>query len=66
MLQDGDLAVIAADHANDPTFRGSDHNPKASPDPSLRTRRRETLADIGETIADVGMEPGPHGIRLTL
>jgi phosphopentomutase len=68
-LKPGDLAVITADHGNDPTFRGTDHTrehvpilafgPGLSPGP---IGRREPLSDIGETIAaHLGLEPGRHG-----
>lgn len=65
----GDLAIICADHGNDPTFRGTDHTREHVPilafGPDIGAGpigRRETLADIGETIAaHLGLEPGPHG-----
>jgi len=68
-LKPGDLAIITADHGNDPTFRGTDHTrehvpilafgPGLSPGP---IGRREPLSDIGETIAaHLGLEPGRHG-----
>ena len=57
-LNASDLAVITADHGNDPTFRGSDHTrehipilalgPGVAPGP---IGRRETFADIGATDA---------------
>ncbi len=57
-LKPGDLAVITADHGNDPTWRGTDHTrehtpilafgPAVAPGP---IGRRETFADIGATIA---------------
>jgi phosphopentomutase len=57
-LLPGDLCVITADHGNDPTWRGTDHTREHTPilafGPGLPTRsigRRETLADIGETVA---------------
>ncbi len=68
-LRDDDLLVLAADHGNDPTFRGSDHtreqvpilcfSPKLTPGTvGLRT----TFADIGESVAHwLGLSPGPHG-----
>lgn len=67
-LRDGD-AIITADHDNDPTFRGDDH----TREPALilvfrpgigggSIGRRETLADIGATIAVyLGLPPGPYG-----
>ena len=68
-LQHGDLAIVTADHGNDPTFRGNDHTrehvqilgfgPGIGAGP---IGRRATLADIGETVAGhLGLEPGPHG-----
>ncbi len=68
-LRAGDLVVITADHGNDPTFRGTDHTREHIPilafGPGLgagRIGRRETFADIGETVAaHLGLPPGPHG-----
>jgi phosphopentomutase len=58
LLRDGDLLVLTADHGNDPTFRGNDHTREHVPilalGPGLPTGpigRRQSLADIGETIA---------------
>ena len=67
--QDGDLVLITADHGNDPTFRGTDHTREHTPIAGFRPRtagadvgRRETLADIGATVAaHLGVPPGPHG-----
>jgi len=70
-LKPGDLAIITADHGNDPTFRGTDHTrehvpilafgPGLSPGP---IGRREPLSDIGEAIAaHLGLAPGRHGRR---
>jgi phosphopentomutase len=58
VLQPGDLAIITADHGNDPSWRGSDHTREHTPilafgpgmDPGS-IGRRETFADIGATIA---------------
>jgi phosphopentomutase len=67
-LEAGDLAIITADHGNDPTWRGTDHTrehnpmlafgPEAAPGP---IGRRETFADIAATIAaHLGVDPpGP-------
>jgi phosphopentomutase len=71
LLRDGDLLVITADHGNDPTFRGNDHTREHVPilalGPGLPTRpmgRRQSLADIGETIAaHLGLGPGTAGER---
>jgi phosphopentomutase len=53
-----DLAVITADHGNDPTFRGSDHTREHIPILAFGDGvapgpigRRETFADIGATVA---------------
>jgi phosphopentomutase len=68
-LKPGDLVVITADHGNDPTFRGTDHTREHVPivvfGPGLgsgEAGRRETFADIGETVAaHLGLAPGRHG-----
>jgi phosphopentomutase len=58
LLKDDDLVVITSDHGCDPTFPGSDHTREHIPvlvyGPSLKSRfigRRETFADIGQSIA---------------
>jgi phosphopentomutase len=58
IMQADDLAIITADHGCDPTWPGSDHTrenipvlafgPKVTPGP---LGKRETFADIGQTIA---------------
>jgi phosphopentomutase len=63
-LREGDLAVITADHGNDPSWRGSDHTREHVPilcfGPGLAPGslgRRDSFADIGATIADhLGVE----------
>jgi phosphopentomutase len=68
-LKPGDLAVITADHGNDPSWRGTDHTRENTPiiafGPGLAPcpiGRRETLADIGATIAaHLGVEPPSAG-----
>ena len=68
-LRPGDLVVITADHGNDPTFRGTDHTREHVPivvfGPGIGSGvagRRDTLADIGETVAaHLGLAPGRHG-----
>jgi phosphopentomutase len=68
-LQPGDLAVITADHGCDPTWRGTDHTREHVPvlafGPGVRSRglgRRESFADIGQTIAaHLGLAPLDHG-----
>jgi len=59
-LKEDDLLILAADHGNDPAFRGTDHTREFTPllVVGKRTRRgvdlgtRRSLADIGQTIAD--------------
>jgi len=58
ILEPDDLVVIAADHGCDPTFKGSDHTREHIPvltfGPNIAPGfigRRETFADIGQTIA---------------
>ncbi|MEF2070742.1 phosphopentomutase [Consotaella aegiceratis] len=68
-LKPGDLAIITADHGCDPTWRGTDHTREAVPvlafGPGIESRsigRRQTFADIGESVAaHLGLAPGPHG-----
>ncbi len=58
-LKPGDLAVITADHGNDPTWPGTDHTrehvpilafgPGIAPEP---LGRRESFADIAATLGD--------------
>jgi phosphopentomutase len=68
-LKEGDLLLIVADHGNDPTWMGTDHTREHVPivgmlagRPGKGIGRRNTLADIGETIAaHLGIAPGPHG-----
>ncbi len=63
----GDLLMITADHGNDPTFPGSDHTREYAPllvygksaRPGVNLGSRDSLADIGQTIA------GNFGLRLT-
>lgn len=59
LLQPGDIAIITADHGCDPTFPGSDHTREHIPvlifGPNVKPEfigRRETFADIGQTIAE--------------
>lgn len=58
-LRPGDLAVITADHGNDPTWPGTDHTREHVPilafgpgGPAEPIGRRESFADIAATIAD--------------
>lgn len=57
VLRPGDLAVITADHGNDPTWRGTDHTREHVPilafGPGLSCEpvgRRESFADIAATL----------------
>lgn len=69
LLQPGDLAIIAADHGCDPTWVGSDHTREHIPviafGPSAiagSLGKRETFADIGQTIAKhLGIAPLSRG-----
>ena len=68
-LQPGDLAVVTADHGNDPTFRGTDHTREQVPilafGPGVAAGPigpRATYADIGATLAaHLGLPPLAHG-----
>lgn len=58
-MSDDDLMMITADHGNDPTFPGSDHTREYAPllvygkkARSVDLGTRDSLADIGQTIAD--------------
>jgi phosphopentomutase len=69
-LQPGDIAVIAADHGNDPTWRGTDHTREHVPilcfGPQVRPGslgRRESFADIGATVAAHLGVPAPAAGR---
>ena len=66
-MRTDDVMMITADHGNDPTFRGSDHTREYAPllvygknaQPSVNLGTRDSLADIGQTIADnFGLELG--------
>lgn len=69
LLKPGDLAIITADHGCDPTFPGSDHTREHIPvlmfGPDVKPGfigKRETFADIGQTIAQhMGIEPLENG-----
>jgi phosphopentomutase len=56
LLKAGDLAIVTADHGNDPTWKGTDHTREHVPvicfGPEVSARaigRRETFADIAAT-----------------
>ncbi|HYY58207.1 MAG TPA: phosphopentomutase [Pyrinomonadaceae bacterium] len=59
-MREGDITILAADHGNDPTFPGTDHTREYSPLIVYGKRARagvdlgvrQSLADIGQTIAD--------------
>jgi phosphopentomutase len=58
VLKPGDLAIITADHGNDPSWRGTDHTREHTPilcfGPEVAPGsigRRESFADIGATVA---------------
>ena len=58
-MRDDDLMIITSDHGNDPAFPGTDHTREYAPllvysrtaRPSNNLGTRESLADIGQTIA---------------
>ena len=68
-MRDDDLLILTADHGNDPTFRGSDHTREYVPllvygkeaKPGVGLGTRESLADIGQTIAANFDLKLPHG-----
>ena len=67
-LRPGDLMFVAADHGNDPTFRGTDHTRErvpvlgASPGAKPEALGLSGCADVGETLAaHLGLPPGRHG-----
>jgi len=59
-MNEGDLLMITADHGNDPTYPGTDHTREYAPlivygkqaRPAVNLGTRESLADIGRTIAE--------------
>lgn len=69
LLQPGDVAIITADHGCDPTFTGTDHTREYIPilvfGPGIKPGsigRRETFADIGQSLAKhFGLEPFKYG-----
>lgn len=70
LLKEGDAVVLTADHGCDPTFPGTDHTREHIPvifyGPGVKPQwigRRETFADIGQSIAHfMGIEPLNEGI----
>lgn len=69
LLKPGDLAVVTADHGNDPTWHGTDHTREHVPvlafGPGVEARAiggLPTFADVGETVAaHLGLPPGSAG-----
>ena len=69
-LQPDDIVIITADHGCDPTCVGSDHTREHIPilmfGPNVKPHfigRRETFADVGQTIAKhLQVEPLAHGV----
>src|SRR6185312_13547713 len=59
-MRDDDLMIITADHGNDPTFPGTDHTREYAPllvygksaIHGVDLGTRDSLADIGQTIAE--------------
>ncbi|HJS51853.1 MAG TPA: phosphopentomutase [Pyrinomonadaceae bacterium] len=59
-MREDDLLILTADHGNDPTFRGTDHTREYVPllvfgktaKHGVDLGTRESLSDIGQTIAD--------------
>jgi phosphopentomutase len=59
-MRDHDVLMITADHGNDPTFHGTDHTREYAPllvygktaRPGVNLGTRDSLADIGQTIAE--------------
>lgn len=67
-LRPGDLAIITADHGNDPTAPGSDHTRERVPvlgtGPGFKPHALGLIgfADVAETLAaHLGLPPGRHG-----
>ena len=66
-MKGSDLMIITADHGNDPTFSGTDHTREYAPlivygqsaRPGVNLDSRESLSDIGQTIAE------NFGLKLT-
>ncbi|CEK11838.1 phosphopentomutase [Legionella hackeliae] len=70
LLNADDVVIIAADHGCDPTQPGSDHTREHIPVlmfgpscPSQFIGRRETFADVGQTLAEhLAIQPILHGV----
>ncbi len=69
-LRPGDLAIVTADHGNDPTWHGTDHTREQAAvlatGPGIAPKAigaRTSFADMGETLAaHLGLAPGRHGV----
>ena len=69
LMQDDDVLVLCADHGCDPTWEGSDHTREHIPVLVYGAKvqpgslgRRETFADIGQSLAShFGLEPMDYG-----
>jgi phosphopentomutase len=69
ILKDDDLLILCADHGCDPTWPGSDHTREHIPVLAYGAGikpgslgRRDTFADIGQSIAvHLGLEPMDYG-----
>lgn len=70
LMKSGDMAIITADHGCDPTWLGSDHTRENIPiiafGPDIKAGsvgKRETFADIGQTLAKhLGIAPLVSGV----
>jgi phosphopentomutase len=70
LMKPGDIAIITADHGCDPTLSGSDHTRENIPiiafGPGVKAGsigKRETFADIGQTLAKhLGIAPLENGV----
>jgi len=69
-LGPADLLVVTADHGNDPSTPSTDHSREHVPllvvgdavTPGVNLGRRDSFADLGQTLADLfGVEPLAHG-----
>lgn len=71
-VQEGDIIILTADHGCDPTWPGTEHTREQIPvliyGPSVipgSLGRRETFADIGQTIADYfALSPMDYGTAM--
>lgn len=69
LLSDDDILILSADHGCDPTWNGTDHTREHIPVlcygrkvPAGPIGRRDTFADIGQTVAlHLGLSPMDYG-----